>query len=100
MASAFTIFSETLAASRRRDGLRALSNAEMSAAFRAPAYMRRGASLSGQAASDSMWAGIVARLNATIPTPIGTTAGSGHEPTAQREVDWSSIVSGLNRNAP
>jgi hypothetical protein len=101
MASAFAIFSETLAASRRRDGLRPLSNAEMSAAFRRPlgasAAERARAS---QADSNSMWDGIVQRLNASLPGERPKASAAGLEPVQQQaDVNWGSIASQLNAEA-
>ena len=58
-----------------------------------------------QAAIDARWAGIVAQLNATLPSsrgPIGAPralAGSGTVKPTQGDIDatWASIVSELNQ---
>ena len=60
-----------------------------------------------QAGVDAMWGGVVGKLNATIPAsraPIASGAdfagdGSTAPESVDAAVDWSSLASGLNREA-
>ena len=55
---------------------------------------------SNQAATDSMWGGIVARLNATLPSRAPIAAGcTSSAPASNRTVDWGEISRGLNGQA-
>jgi|HubBroStandDraft_6_1064221.scaffolds.fasta_scaffold798972_2 hypothetical protein len=96
--------------SRRRAGLAALSADEVAREFadvdRSP--LRKAVATrttSNTSAADSMWGGIVAKLNASVPasrTSIGARRASpvpaSTRPT-QRAVDWGEIATGLAAEA-
>jgi hypothetical protein len=99
-------------ASRRRAGLPAMTLAEAErefadvdrAPFRAKAVAPR--TTSNAVAADTMWGGIVTRLNATLPSnrpPIGSSgeraAAAGGEKPTQGAIDWAGIATGLNAEA-
>jgi hypothetical protein len=99
-------------ASRKKCGLPALTAAEVELEFadvnRFPARTKAVATRTtpNTGAADSMWGGIVARLNKTVPasrTPIaaGRTSpeSSDGDGRVDAAVDWSSIASALNREA-
>jgi hypothetical protein len=96
--------------SRRRAGLAALSADEVAREFAAVdrAQVRTKAvaprTTSSTVAADSMWGGIVGKLNSAalaIRTPIGARRASPAPSSTQpnRAVDWSSIAADLNREA-
>jgi hypothetical protein len=97
-------------ASRKKCGLPPLAASELALEFAAVAHLpvrAKGSTLptgTNQAAADSMWGGIVARLNATLPirAPIAARtapASVAAEGRTDAVVDWSSIASALNREA-
>jgi hypothetical protein len=97
--------------SRKRAGLTPLTMSEVAASFadvdRYPARTKDVAKpASSSHAADSMWGGIVARLNTTVRAkPIGLSSGLIASPTASpgnssnRTVDWGDISRGLNEQA-
>jgi hypothetical protein len=98
--------------SRRRAGLEPLTEAHVALEFAAVAHMPvrvKGGTLptgTNQAATDSMWGGIVTRLNATLPSnrpPIGAgrtwPAGSSKPTQAEADSMWMSIARNLNDEA-
>jgi hypothetical protein len=98
-------------ASRRRAGLPAMTLAEAErefadvdrAPFRAKAVAPR--TTSNTVAVDTMWGGIVAKLNSSVPSraPIAAVrtspASSAAAGRVDAAVDWSSIAAALNREA-
>jgi hypothetical protein len=96
-------------ASRKKCGLALLTATELAREFadadRAP-IRTKGAVQRPTPETDALWGGIVARLNATLPSnrpPIGSSgerssAASGGRPT-QTAVNWASIASELNEQA-
>ena len=95
--------------SRRRVGLAQLTAAELTSEFadldRSPPRAKVISPRTNTSAADTMWGGIVAKLNASVPasrTPIGarraSPAPANTQPT-QRAVDWSEIATGLNEQA-
>jgi hypothetical protein len=93
-------------ASRKRAGLAPLDAATLAREFadvdrypvRTKAVALRTTS-TNQAAADSMWGGIVARLNGSLPSSREPIAARTSPPVDSRAVDWSSIASALNREA-
>lgn len=94
-------------ASRKRAGLPALTLVEAEREFadvnRSPVRTKGVVpSTRSNQAADTMWSGIVQKLNATLPSPapIGAVRESGDaEGRVDAVVDWSSIASALNREA-
>jgi hypothetical protein len=104
-ASAAAVHFGSINSSRKRAGLAPLTEAQVAHEFadldRAPfrkAVAPRTASGTGSA--DSMWTGIVGRLNASLPSraPVASVRTSP-APANTRAVDWSSIASEMNREA-
>jgi hypothetical protein len=98
-------------ASRVRAGFAPLTSAELANEFgdvdRLP-VCAKGATrrtFSNAGAADSMWSGIIAKLNATLPSRAPIAAGCTSPASVAAEgrtdavVDWSSIASALNREA-
>ena len=98
---------------RKRAGLAALTAVEVEREFadvnrspvRRKAVTTRATSNTG--AADALWSGIVAQLNASLPTsrtPIGagrTSPSAGSVNPTQGDIDatWASIVTKLNQEA-
>ena len=110
-ASAASVHSDSINASRKKCGLPALTAAEVEHSFadvdrspvRTKAVTTRATSNTG--AADALWGGIVGKLNASLSssrTLIGvrwaSPAPANTQPT-QRAVDWSEIATGLNEQA-
>jgi hypothetical protein len=98
--------------SRQKCGIPAMTLAEAERAFADvahPPVRAKGSTLptgANQASADTMWGGIVARLNTTVRAkPIGPSSGRIASPAASpgnssnRTVDWGEISRGLNEQA-
>jgi hypothetical protein len=109
-AAAAEIHGAAINQSRRRCGLPPLTASEMTSAFadvdRSPvrkAVVRRTISNTGSA--DSMWTGIVGRLNASLPSRAPIAAGhpspesSDGDGRVDAVVDWSALARNLNDEA-
>jgi hypothetical protein len=109
-AAAAEIHGAAINQSRRRCGLPPLTASEMTSAFadvdRSPvrkAVVRRTISNTGSA--DSMWTGIVGRLNASLPSRAPIAAGHPSPASVAAEgrvdaiVDWGALAHRLNREA-
>jgi hypothetical protein len=109
-ASAAAVHFGSINSSRKRAGLAPLILVDVEAAFAdadRPPVRAKGCTLptgTNQASADSMWGGIVSRLNSSLlssRTPIGARRASPAPASSQpnRAVDWSSIAADLNREA-
>jgi hypothetical protein len=111
-ASAAAVYFDSINSSRKRAGLAAMTLADVANEFadvdRYPARTKGRTLPTGtnQASADTMWGGIVAKLNTSVPasrTPIGPRRASPESSAAagrvDAAVDWSSIASALNREA-
>jgi hypothetical protein len=107
-AAAAEIHGAAINQTRRRCGLPALTASELTSEFAAVnlSQQRKAArpKSSSTGDADSMWSGIIAKLNATFPSraPIaGCTSPSSVavEGRTDAVIDWSSIASALNREA-
>ena len=96
--------------SRKRAGLAALTLVEAEREFadvnRSPSRTKSATrrTFSNAGAADSMWSGIIAKLNATLPSRAPSAACTSPASVAAEGrtdavVDWSSIASALNREA-
>jgi hypothetical protein len=99
-------------ASRKRCGLAPLTAAEVTREFadvdRVPVRTKAAPSLTnpGQQAIEAMWAGIVGKLNASLPSKQASTGArlassdaAGGRPDNNAGVDWGSIAARLNAEA-
>jgi hypothetical protein len=104
------IHGRAINASRKRCGLAPLTAAELAHEFadldRSPPRAKVGSPRTNTGAADTMWGGIVARLNTTVRAkPIGLSSGRIASPAASpgnssnRTVDWGEISRGLNEQA-
>jgi hypothetical protein len=110
-ASVASIHLRPINESRRRCGLAPLTADDVEHEFAAVAHLpvrTKGSTRptgTNQASADSMWGGIITKLNASLSSsraPIGARWASpvpaNTQPTA-RLVDWSEIATGLNEQA-
>jgi hypothetical protein len=109
-AAAAEIHGTAINQSRRRCGLPALTASELTSEFAdvnlSPKRKAARPKFSSTGAPDGMWAAIVGKLNASLPTSRTPIEAARTSPTSSAAadrvdagVDWSSIASTLNREA-
>jgi hypothetical protein len=111
-ASAAAVHFDSINSSRKRAGLAAMTLADVATEFadvdRYPARTKGRTPPTGtnQASADTMWGGIVAKLNTSVPasrTPIGARRASPESSAAAGRVDvtvdWAALANQLNTEA-
>jgi hypothetical protein len=109
-ASVASIHLAGINASRKKSGLAPLALVEAEREFadvnRSPSRTKSATrrTFSNAGAAGSMWSGIIAKLNATLPSRAPSAACTSPASVAAEGrtdavVDWSSIASALNREA-